>query len=284
MPLSDVTIDAANRAIREVFETSSVAWRTIPHWETGDPAQTAVRADTVFEAPFPPDAFPPPQPAPGPFGAASRPILTLRQPFLTSYAQATAPTADQVVAGATTVASYLAEALDRAIGPVLEAASATSIDLNHADGGDFDDAGAGTPPVAKLLEAREAVEKAGLHSPRAVWASPKYMAAFHRSNGPDLILQAIAQVLEMSTIDGVATLKGGAGFTQGALLIGRRQVIAPGRAYEYAPGPEPVDIAVAVPPSLEIVGDNAAGEVELAVRLRYALRVKDARGLVLWRN
>jgi hypothetical protein len=37
---------------------------------------------------------------------------------------------------------------------------------------------------------------------------------------------------------------------------------------------------VAVAPSLEVIGENADGGIELAVRIRYALRIKDPRGVV----
>ena len=43
-----------------------------------------------------------------------------------------------------------------------------------------------------------------------------------------------------------------------------------------------MDIAVSVPPSLEVIGENAAGQIELAVRVRFATRVKDERGVVVF--
>jgi hypothetical protein len=41
-----------------------------------------------------------------------------------------------------------------------------------------------------------------------------------------------------------------------------------------------VDIAVSVPPSLEVVGDTAANAIQLLVRVSFATRVKDEGGLV----
>ena len=49
------------------------------------------------------------------------------------------------------------------------------------------------------------------------------------------------------------------------------------RAAEASPGEEPVDLAVSVLPSLEVVGETADGNIELSVRIRYATRIKDAR-------
>ena len=42
-----------------------------------------------------------------------------------------------------------------------------------------------------------------------------------------------------------------------------------------------MDLAVSVLPSLEVVGETATGNIELAVRIRFATRVKDARGVVV---
>jgi len=42
-----------------------------------------------------------------------------------------------------------------------------------------------------------------------------------------------------------------------------------------------VDLAVSVLPSLEVVGETTNSEIELSVRVRFALRVKDPKSLVL---
>jgi hypothetical protein len=64
-------------------------------------------------------------------------------------------------------------------------------------------------------------------------------------------------------------------------MVGRRQRIAHGRAADASPGEEPVDLAVSVPPSLEVVGEVAANTIRLKVRISYAARIKDANGLVI---
>ncbi len=48
---------------------------------------------------------------------------------------------------------------------------------------------------------------------------------------------------------------------------------------EASPGEEPVDVAVSVPPSLEIDGETGAGNIRLTARIRYALRITDDLGL-----
>ena len=68
------------------------------------------------------------------------------------------------------------------------------------------------------------------------------------------------------------------------LMTGRQQEIAHGRAATATPGEEPVDLAVSVAPSLEVIGENKAGEIQLAVRIRYATRFKDERGVVVFHN
>jgi len=65
------------------------------------------------------------------------------------------------------------------------------------------------------------------------------------------------------------------------LMVGRRQQIAHRGAAEASPGEEPIDLAVSLPPSLEIVGDDVSGRIELGVRIRFALRIKDQGGFVV---
>jgi hypothetical protein len=64
------------------------------------------------------------------------------------------------------------------------------------------------------------------------------------------------------------------------LLLGRRRRIAHGGAAETSPGEEPVDLAISVPPSLEIIGETKDGYIELAVRIRFAPRITDKNGVV----
>jgi len=65
------------------------------------------------------------------------------------------------------------------------------------------------------------------------------------------------------------------------ILLGRRQRIAQGSAADASPGEEPVDLAVSVLPSFEVVGEDPDGKIAMAIRIRYALRIKDPKGVVL---
>ena len=47
-----------------------------------------------------------------------------------------------------------------------------------------------------------------------------------------------------------------------------------------SPGEEPVDLAVSVPPSLEVVGETDTGNIELAVRIRLGDKDQDENGVV----
>jgi hypothetical protein len=64
------------------------------------------------------------------------------------------------------------------------------------------------------------------------------------------------------------------------LLLGRRRRIAHGGAAGTSPGEEPVDLAISVPPSLEVIGETKRGYIELAVRIRFAPRITDKNGVV----
>jgi hypothetical protein len=64
------------------------------------------------------------------------------------------------------------------------------------------------------------------------------------------------------------------------LLLGRRQRIAHGGAAAASPGEEPADLAVSVAPSIEIVGETNEGNIELAVRIRFAPRLTDINGII----
>jgi hypothetical protein len=64
------------------------------------------------------------------------------------------------------------------------------------------------------------------------------------------------------------------------LLLGRRSRIPHGGAAAASCGEEPMDLAVSVPPSLEVVGETNDGNVELAVRIRFAPRLTDPNGIV----
>jgi hypothetical protein len=47
MYLSAERMALASQTVQETFEQTCVAWQAIPHWDTGDPGQTVVRADDI---------------------------------------------------------------------------------------------------------------------------------------------------------------------------------------------------------------------------------------------
>src|ERR1700739_3625230 len=102
MYLSAERIAIANQAIKETFEQTSIAWQAIPHWDTGDPAQTKVRRDSACAATN----------DKGPLGENPVPIETLAIDFYVTVAQATAPTPDSLLAAVIARTVYLAAKVD----------------------------------------------------------------------------------------------------------------------------------------------------------------------------
>jgi hypothetical protein len=148
MYLSAERIAVANQAVKETFEQTSIAWQAIPHWDTGDPAQTKVRCDSAYA---PPDD-------PGPLGEDPVPILTFSRSFYLTVAQATAPTPDALLAAVIARTVYLAGDVDgKVIGELLKKSQPHPHDI------------AADAPPAKLLngliDARATLEDAGYRAP-----------------------------------------------------------------------------------------------------------------------
>jgi hypothetical protein len=148
MYLSAERIAVANQAVKETFEQTSIAWQAIPHWDTGDPAQTKVRCDSAYA---PPDDR-------GPLGEDPIPILTFTRSFYLTVAQATAPTPDALLAAVIARTVYLAGDVDgKVIGELLKKSQPQP-----------DEIAANALP-AKLLngliDARATLEDAGYRAP-----------------------------------------------------------------------------------------------------------------------
>ena len=101
MYLSAERLAAANKAVQETFEETSVAWQAIPHWDTGDPGQTRVRSDVTSS---PPDQ--------DTFGADSLRVKTETVRFYVTVAQACAPTPDALLAAVMPRTVELARTVD----------------------------------------------------------------------------------------------------------------------------------------------------------------------------
>jgi hypothetical protein len=360
MYLSAERLGIANKAVRETFEQTSIAWQAIPHWETGDPAQTKVRCDSTY-MPKPDDKQP--------LGEDPVPVLTFYQTFYLTVAQASAPTPDALLAAVIARTVYLADRVDSEVfgelhgkakpGPIkakehiptlLNALIDARAELenvgyrapscllvNTVGLKAISQLDLGYPVLKPLLDAanvnsryrvedfvkrdqpkgvpvgakgtKEAVEGHGDEKPApdddssfAVGTEgtkhpveakgTKEAVEGHGDEKPaqdddssfavgtEGTKQAVGAEGTKHTAEGEAAEKPGAERTGWMLLLGRRQRIAHGAAATATAGEEPVDLAVSAPPSLEVIGETKNGDIELAVRIRFATRVKDKNGVV----
>ncbi|ART68059.1 hypothetical protein BTO20_05135 [Mycobacterium dioxanotrophicus] len=243
MYLSAERLAVADRAVRETFEQTSVAWQAIPHWDTGDPGQTWVRSDTI------PPGF--------------LEVDTLNEKFAVTLAQAGAPTPDPLLAVLMAKTVELAARIDTAVLAKLRAENPKPLKTAGTTTQDLLDT---------LVDARAKVETAGYRAPSCLFLSTDGLKRLNHIESGEDIAEA---VLKAAAVTGVYRVDG-----TRMIMLGRRQRIAQGAAATASPGEEPVDLAVAVAPSLEVIGENADGAIELAVRIRYVLRIKDPRGVV----
>lgn len=249
MYLTAERLALANREIRETFERTSIAWQAIPHWETGDPAQTRVpNANLTFPA--------------------FENILPQEEPFQLTVAQATAPTPDSVLAVVIAHTVKLAKKVDDDVLTKLYAAGAPAVTAVGA-----------AALQNTLIGARAKVENAGYRAPACLVTNLGGLEKLSLLVGGTSMLQQFLYAANANSLHRAQQLDGGGDANTRLLLVGRRQRIAPGSAADGVPGGEPVDLAVSVGPSLEIVGETATGTIELSVRIRYATRIKDPSGL-----
>jgi hypothetical protein len=251
-----------NQTVKETFEQCSVAWQTIPHWDTGDPSQTEVQSDSLDPA------------------AKVFLDLTLQNPpdFTVTLAQAIAPTPDELLEIVIANTVQLAAKVDADVFPGLLPFMTAATTVHIPPG----------PTAAQLLtaliQARVDVENGGYRAPSCLVTdtlgvttlSTALLAATLPPDPDSLLAPANINSLErVNTLAAAADVRG--------WLLGRRQRIAAGGAADASAGEEAVDLAVSVPPSLEVVGDTA-NLIQLRARIRYATRVKDPTGLVVFRT
>jgi len=249
----------ANQAVKETFEKCSVAWQAIPHWDTGDPSVTMVPNDNL-NAPL------------------NVPLSLLPVDFTVTLPQAVAPTPDYVLEAVIAATVTLAAALDAAVFPALlpPMTPATTVTLPVL------------PSAADLLvgfiDARAKVEDGGYRAPSCLITDTiglAYLAQITIANGyagTDVLLPPA----NINSLHRVNTLAPATDPDVRGWLIGRRQRIAQGGAADASPGEEPVDLAVSIPPSLEVIG-STANDIDLRVRISYVTRVKDPNGIVVFR-
>jgi hypothetical protein len=301
MYLSAERMAVANQAIQETFEQSSIAWQAIPHWDTGDPGQTRVRYDVTYVAPE----------DQGPLGGEPLEPIPISVPFKVTLAQADAPTPDALLAAVIPRTVTLAKAVDTdVVGKLRDGARPFT--------GEFNKPATIQKILNALIDARVDVEEAGYRAPSCLLVSKAALKALSYLVGGVPVTESLLDVANINSLHRVAQLDetdieitrsehdeqeseenkpteqeaaaqktptkkaaqaAAAGRYRVMLMLGRRQRIAHGCAATASPGEEPVDLAVSVPPSLEVVGETADGNIDLAVRIRYATRIKDAYGV-----
>jgi hypothetical protein len=267
MYLSTERIAVANKAVKETFEQTSIAWQAIPHWDTGDPAQTKVRVDKGYAAPD----------DEAPLGEDPVEIATIAQYFNLTVAQAIAPTPDALLDAVIARTVNLAAKVD---GEVINELRTKAVPLP----GDIPPPNPTTvnADIAKLLDglidARAAVENAGYRSPSCLLTNTVGFKALTQLDAGYSELDPLLDAANANSRYRVEQLADG---DKGKLLLlGRRQRIAHGGAAAASPGEEPVDLAISSPPSLEVIGETKVGYIEFAVRIRFATRITDGYGIV----
>jgi hypothetical protein len=258
MYLSAERLALANQTVKETFEQCSVAWQTIPHWDTGDPSQTEVPNDSLTAFAFVP--------------------LTLQNvDFTVTLAQAIAPMPDMVLETIIANTVQLAAKVDTDVFPSLLTATTPTVHIPWTP--------SSAQILAGLIAARVDVENAGYRAPSCLVTDTVGVVALSTAlmiagypPGPELLLDPA----NINSLQRVQTLAPATDPDVRGWLLGRRQRIADKGAAAASAGEEAVDLAVSVPPSLEVVGDSG-NLIQLRVRIRYATRVKDQGGLVVIR-
>jgi hypothetical protein len=254
MYLSAERLTLANQTVWETFQRTSVACQAIPHWETGDPAQSSVRSDSV-----------PP--------SAPLPITHVSFPFEVTLAEAMAPTPDALLAKVMQATTTLAWIVDIGVMWRLRDKVTTTQPYNVATANDI---------LATLITARAEVELGGYRAPSCIFVDTQSLIDLSKLVGGYAGTDVFLGPAMVNTLHRVETLERPPlpPHPTRLIFLGRRERIAQGAAWDASPGEEPVDLAVSVMPSLEVVGDTATNTIMLNVRVSGALRVKDPNGIV----
>lgn len=274
MYLSAERLALANQTIKETFEQTSIAWQAIPHWDTGDPGQSRVPDDVVDNPGF----------------------LNLdlgHEDFQVTLVQTTAPTPDSLINEVILATTKLARSFDTTVLGMLGVAAFFNDTIAYL-------ASSPTALLDSLIDARAKVEDEGCRAPSCLISNTQGLKDLSNLSAGYPITEQLLDAAHVNSLhrtslydaaedavhpDGTPALDGaGVAIVKPATLmvmLGRRQLIPHGGACYASSGEEPVDIAVSVLPSLEVVGETVNSEVELSVRIRFALRIKDINPLVL---
>lgn len=278
--LSAQQLTLANQAVLETFENTSIAWQAIPHWNVGDPGQSRV-PDEIVNNP----------------GFLNLDLETVS--FQLTLVQTSAPSTDSLIAEVNGAAAELARLVDANILATLGLAAF----LNHTIKFFIE-----FPPTTgtsqevlleNLIDARAYIEDRGYRAPACLVTNTQGLKYLSALNSGYPITEALLESAHVDSLyrtslydvdvdavdkDGNALVKNGNPISKPAtvmVMLGRRQRIPQGAAPDASPGEEPVDLAVSVLPSVEVVGETTNSQIELSVRVRFVLRVKDPTPLVL---
>jgi hypothetical protein len=295
MSLSPDRRAIADRAIQKTFEQASVAWQALPHWDTQDPAQALIRNDVIFSF----KAGRPVELQEGPFDLDPLEPQPLTTRFRLTLAQATAPTPDALLASVIARTVTLARKFDDTVvnqliepyngGAARIAGDGRSDWLIPWDAVAAKAAAKGaaaeqaTPQniLQQLLLGRTRLEDSGYRAPCCLITSTEHYNNLNGWIDGDVAFHKLLAGANVDSVHRTARLDKAVGGAAATLMLGRMQKFPEGNASGVSPGEEPVDLAISVPPSLEVIGENADGNVELAIRIRFATRVKDQRGIVV---
>jgi hypothetical protein len=269
----------ANQAVVETFENTCIAWQVIPHWNTGDPGQSRVRDDVVDKP-----------------GFLNLDLESVE--FQLTLVQTSAPSSDSLIAEVNSAATELARLVDANTLATLGLAAFGNHTIPFLVRTDFL-APSQQALLDNLIDARAYVEDSGYRAPSCLVTNTQGLKYLNALNTGYPITEALLESAHVNSLhrtslydatvdavnlDGTSAVKNGNPVPDPAtvmVMLGRRQLIAHGAAPDASPGEEPVDLAVSVLPSLEVVGETTNSEIELSVRVRFALRVKDPKSLVL---
>lgn len=274
MYLSAERMAIANQAVQETFEQTSIVWQAIPHWDTGDPGQLMVRSDSIDTPPV-----------------ASMALEAKQVAFKATLADAIAPTPDPLLAQVIGSTALLASYVDAIVlNQLIYAKQKSPLDVTTLD-----------KLLESLINARVSVEDNGYRAPSCLVTNTAGLVNLSTLGTGEPVTDAILGAAHVNALHRVTHLMTpypppaaapaipampplpAVVATAVMLMIGRRQRIAKGAAAEASPGEEPVDLAVSVLPSLEVVGEDPinGNQIEMAVRIRFATRIKHKAGFVV---
>ena len=207
MYLSAERIAHANRVVQETFQQTSIAWQAIPHWDTGDPGQTLVRADVTAKP-----------------AAPALPLDPIHIPFDVTLAQAISPTPDSLLAQVMAQTVHLAEQVDA---KVLQAVyvgkgSETQLPAMPNTIGDI---------IKELIEARASIEDAGYRAPSCLITNTLGLIALSELVSGYSVTEPLLTTANVNALHRATTIDAGLAADKKLMLVlGRRLRIAPGYA------------------------------------------------------